>query len=305
MNWRVKVVGFKVLSSVPGGKAFYRFTQKHLTGSLRATEARVSQKLDVGLRYVDWMNRHGLGDKLVRGGHLDFGAGWHPSIPLLYYSLGVEHQYLFDVTPLLDDKLVKETLDIFLTIVQNLSWPYRTQLRRLPPEMGNRRWREYLEGLGMKYQAPYNGAFTSLGEGLDVVTSTQVLLHIPRPVLANCFGQIYSGLCHGGLFLATIHLRDLLTAAQPGISKYNQLRYSNETWERWINSGLMSYNRLRAPDYRELLEKAGFELLCFEIEQGAPADFAELDRIPIAECFQRYSRDDLAAKHLFFCARKR
>ena len=67
----------------------------------------------------------------------------------------------------------------------------------------------------------------------------------------------------------------------------------------------MSYNRLRAPDYRELLEQAGFELLAFDIEPGTAADLAELEQIPLAKCFQRYSREDLAAKHLFFAARKR
>src|SRR5207253_5816982 len=113
MNWRVKVAGYKALSGLPGGKAFYRFTQKHLTRSLRPTEARVSQKLEIGLQYLDWLSAHDLADKLVGGKHLDFGAGWHPTIPFLYYSIGVEEQYLFDVTPLLEDSLVKGTLDIF------------------------------------------------------------------------------------------------------------------------------------------------------------------------------------------------
>jgi len=305
MNWRLKVAGFKALSGLPGGKAFYRFTQKYMTGSLRATEARVSQKLEIGLQYLDWLNKHDLGTRLLAGQHLDFGAGWHPTIPLLYHSLGVKRQYLFDVSPLLDDELVRETLEIFLSIVNRPDWPHRPSLRRLPPPMGSKPWREYLDSLGITYQAPYNGAFGSLAAGLDLITSTQVLLHIPRSVLAGCFAQIHSGLVPGGIFLATIHLRDLLTASQPGISKYNQLRYSNETWERWINSSLMSYNRLRAPDYRELLEQAGFELLSFEVEQGTAADLAELEQVPVAKCFQNYSRDDLAAKHLFFCARKR
>ena len=56
--------------------------------------------------------------------------------------------------------------------------------------MGNEPWREYLGKLGIKYQAPYNGALGSLAAGLDVVTSTQVLLHIPPPILAGCFAII-------------------------------------------------------------------------------------------------------------------
>lgn len=305
MNWQLKVACFKTLSALPGGNAFYRFCQKNLTGSLRATDLRVSQKLDVGLQYLDWLSAHGRGDKLLSGTHADFGAGWHPTIPYLYYSLGVEKQYLFDVVSLLDEELVRDTLRMFLVLAQKPDWPHRGRLRRLPPELAGSDWRGYLARLGITYQAPYDGALEELSGKLDVVTSTQVLLHIPRPVLADCFRRIHGSLNSGGLFLATIHLRDLMAATQPGVSKYNQLRYSTETWERWINSPLMSYNRMRAPDYRELLEAAGFEVAGFEIERGTEADLAELAQIPVAPCFQRYSREDLAAKHLFFAAHKK
>ena len=43
-----------------------------------------------------------------------------------------------------------------------------------------------------------------------------------------------------------------------GISKYNNLRYSPWVWENVVNSRLMSFNRLKAPDYRAALEQAGF-----------------------------------------------
>src|SRR5207249_3158325 len=152
--------------------------------------------------------------------------------------------------------------------------------------------------LGIVYQSPYNGAWASIAGRVDLATSTQVLLHIPRSILADCFGQVYNSLKPGGLFLATIHLRDLVASVQPGVSKYNQLRYSSETWERWVNSSLMSYNRLRAPDYKQLLEEAGFKVIGFEMEHGTAEDLAELEQIPIASCFQQYSREDLAAKHL-------
>ena len=125
MNWRLKVAGFKALSSLPGGNALYRFTQKNITGSLRPTNARISQKINVGLYYLDWLEHHGGKEKLLGGSHLDFGAGWHPTIPLLFHSLGVERQYLFDLTPLLDQQLVEQTVEIFLSIVEDPQWPHR------------------------------------------------------------------------------------------------------------------------------------------------------------------------------------
>jgi SAM-dependent methyltransferase len=146
--------------------------------------------------------------------------------------------------------------------------------------------------------------FASLAGKIDVITSTQVLLHIPREPMRWCFGEIHRSLRPGGVFLAAVHLKDLYADIHSGLSKYNHLRYSPEAWERWVNSPLMSFNRFKAPDYRELLEEAEFEIVRFEVDQGTKEDLAELDTIPIADCFKRYSREDLAAHHLFFAARK-
>ncbi len=105
--------------------------------------------------------------------------------------------------------------------------------------------------------------------------------------------------------MATVHLQDILSGrAGDQVSKFHQFKYSPETWKRWFSSALMSYNRLRAPDYRTLLEEAGFRIAHFEVEPGKPADFERLNKIRIADCFKHYSPEDLAARHLFFVAQK-
>jgi SAM-dependent methyltransferase len=255
--------------------------------------------------YFDWLTKHGMASQLTEGVHLDFGTGWHPTIPLLYYALGVNRQHLFDVAPQLSGPRLEQTINTFLAVVSDSQWPHRGRLRRLPVPLGQTDWRRYLEQMGVTYHAPYGDAFASLTCSLDVVTSTQVLLYVPRPVMPGCFSHIHTSLKPGGVFLATVYLRDILTG-NPNTSadKYNQLRYSPETWERWFNSSIMSFNRLKAPDYRELLEKAGFEVVQFEVEPATAEDYKELDRIKVAAYFQRFSREELAARHLFFVARK-
>jgi len=351
MNWRRKITAFKVLSSVPGGTLLYRFAQEHLTKSLDPIPERVKQKLRVGGMYVEALAKQGKADLLFNGTHLDFGTGWHPTIPLLFYSMGVNLQYLFDLVPVLNGKMVEKTVETFLGIVTEPSWPKRSELKRLPPgpalpgtntlyigerqdgrmvmvcpgqqgseEDGSERpgdyefipgkdisrdWRKYLDRLGISYHAPYSEFFPSLSGQIDVVTSTQVLLHIPREPMRWCFGQIYNSLKPGGLFLATIHLRDLYADADKSISDYNHLRYSVDEWENRINSPLMSYNRFKARDYRELLEEVGFELPVFEVEQGTDTHLKELDQVPLDPYFKRYSREELAARHLFFIAQKK
>jgi hypothetical protein len=304
MHWRAKVAGFKLLSVLPGGSALYRFCQEHLTKSLVPSPERVAQKLAVGLQYFDWLNKHQRQDLLLHGVHLDLGAGWHPTIPFLFYSLGADRQFLFDLVPLLDARLIQRTLETFLRIVREPGWPHRGMLRRLPPPLDNGDWRHYFQKLGIDYHAPYTSIFSSFAARVDLITCTQVLYYIPRAALPGCIRQVHGSLKPGGVFLATINLRDVFGNSQPGPAKYNHLRYSTEAWERSINSPLMSYNRFKAPDYRELLEEAGFEILHFEVEAGTAEDLKELESIPVAPCFERYSRADLAARHLFFVARK-
>jgi SAM-dependent methyltransferase len=306
MKWLIKVAGFKALSAVPGGRQLYRFTQEHLTKSLVPSPLRVGQKIGVAVQYYQWLVQHQQAECLLKGAHLDFGSGWHPTIPLCFYSLGVERQHLLDIQPVLDARQLGETLNTFLPMVGEPQFAHRDLLRRTPPRFENGSWRQYLENLGMGYHAPYAEALPSLAGTVEVATCTQVLPYVRDSVVPQCIQQVHHCLKPGGLFLATVHLRDTVIGThQPGLQKYQPLRYSPQTWDRWMNSPLMSYNRLKAPDYKQFLEQAGFEVLHFEVEPGTAAELKELDQVPIAECFQRYKREDLAAKHLFFVARKR
>src|SRR5689334_4657297 len=114
MNWRTKVTAYRILSSVPGGPLLYRFAQEHLTKSLDPIPERVTQKLRIGFMYFDALAAQNKTDLLLNGTHLDFGSGWHPTIPFLFYSLGVQRQYLFDLAPVLNARMLEKTLKTFL-----------------------------------------------------------------------------------------------------------------------------------------------------------------------------------------------
>jgi hypothetical protein len=42
------------------GRVLYRCSQKHIIRSLVPNNGRVSQKFDVGLKYFDWLAKHGM-----------------------------------------------------------------------------------------------------------------------------------------------------------------------------------------------------------------------------------------------------
>lgn len=304
MNWRLKSSAFRLLSAVPGGENLYRLAQRHVTGSIIPTADRVRGKVQVALDYVRWLRTNGHAACLDGGTHFDFGAGWHPSVPLTFYASGVRTQRLLDLGRVMDAAGVAGTIRFFCEVAPVLAKEAGLELARLPSETSaGTPLDEQFRALGITYDAPCGDLLTRLGGQADFITSTQVLLHIDEPVLRECFRAIHHALKPGGLFLATIHLRPLYGGLEMGAAHYDHLTYSPEAWARF-GSRIMSYSRLKAPDYRRLLGEAGFALRHFEIEPATPAELAAFDRTPIHPSFAHYSRGDLSARHLFFVAEK-
>ena len=127
---------------------------------------------------------------------------------------------------------------------------------------------------------------------------------LPRARLQVLLGQIHESLRPGGFFLGNVRLDDEYAYSDRRISHYNHLRYSPWIWRHLISSPLMTFNRLRSPDYRELLEEAEFKIRHFEQEPPTDTDMRLLAETRVHPCFQKYSPRDLAEKHLFFAAEK-
>lgn len=306
MRWYLKSAGFKLLSALPGGDRLYRFAQDHCTGSSQATPERVRQKVEVGLTYWRWLKQNQRTQALRAGTLLDFGAGWHPTIPLLFYSLGVPRQHLLDLTPWFTSRQVLATASLVADQLSAPAFEEKEEVRRLPRPANQQvaPVAELLQQWGLRYHAPYLPDVPRLQAVADVALCTQVLLHIPPAGLRNSFAVLRECLKPGGVFLGTVHLMDLYSHADARITPYNHLKFSARTWERWVNSDMMPFNRLKARDYLSLLGEAGFRIIHQEVNVATEADYRELDQVKIHPEFARYTRDELVAKHLFFVAER-
>ena len=300
-----KWVGFKIFSLLPFGSRFYSYAQEHITKSIFASRLRVDQKLKVGLAYWNWLMQNDCADRVTEN-VVDLGAGWHPTIPLLWHAFGADRQVLLDVHPNMDARQVFDTARFFRELASESQWPGRAFLRRLPelqPVTTNDA-NEALKQIGIEYHAPYGKLLANQTGAFSAVVCTQALLHISKPVQIAIFKEIHHGLRSGGLFLATVHFVAQFRNPELRPGHYAHLRYSPAIWERCINSSLMSFNRLKGPDYRELLEQAGFRIREFKLTEPTPEDLAELKRTRVHPSFNRYSEPDLAARGVFFVAEK-
>ena len=244
-------------------------------------------------------------EQVKAGMHIDFGAGWHPTIPFVFHALGVRKQRLLDLVPVLDGQLVYDGLAILQNIGPGLleSAGLKAAVENPFPAVRGT-VQAMLADAGITYDAPYDGLLNTLKNQAAMVTSTQVLLHIPEPVLRGCFRDIITALEPGGIFMATVHLHPLYGGlTEDSRAAFEHLIYSPEDWERF-GSSIMYYQRLKAADYRRLLEEAGFTIVEWDVTAGSPQDLATVKDLPVHDCFSRYSREDLAARHVFFAAQK-
>jgi hypothetical protein len=304
MRGFTKAALFKVLSTLPGGTSLYRHAQEKVTKSLIPTRERVEQKITVGLQYLSDLEARGAGFQLAGGTHLDFGAGWHPTIPLLYYSLGTNRQYLLDIAPILRMHHLTATIEMFRSILDDPAWPHRARIRRLPSlaPNANHDVSEHLAALGMHYRAPFTGRWNEMREQVDAITCTQVLQHLNKQSLLDLFRTLRETLKPGGRFLATIHMVGHFQKSHTSPNRYHHLQFSPWVWDHVITSSLMYLNRLKGPDYRELLEQAGFRVEHFDVESPTPQDYSEFTQAKIHSCFKHYKPEDLAGRHLYFIA---
>ena len=301
MKWFAKSTTFHFLSRLPGGQSLYHAAQRLVTGSGRQTEGRLQGKIEQTLKYWEWLSAGTPAEWLSAASHLDLGSGWLPSVPMTFHALGISRQYLVDISPHLRPDAVVDTAEMFQSIAP------RTGIKfpRLPvvPARGLS-LEATLEPLGMTYAAPYENLAGRIAGTVDFATATHMMLHLNRATMLAFCRTVRKLLKPGGYFLAQHHLRQLFGGLNSHTSPFYSLRYSDWFWENFVNSPMMSYNRLRAPDYRDILEESGFEVTRLEVEPGRPEDFALLERAKIHPMFARYTRDELAAREIFFVARK-
>jgi hypothetical protein len=306
MRWYLKSLAFKFFSTIPGGERCYRFSQRNISRSTLATAPRLKQKLEVGLMYWDWLKKHHCTELLTNGPVIDYGAGWHPTIPILFQCLGAKKQALLDVSPLLTARHLQDTLEIVGAVIADPLWPGRAEIKKMPPvpPPGKNRLLPLLEALQLDYYAPYAVGYPSQPDSVGSIYCTQVLQHLSPEVQLKVFKELYGWLRPGGLFMATIHLIGHFGRPSTDPRQYQHLQYSPWLWNHLFSSSLMYYNRCKAPDFLANLEAAGFRIREFDVTRANAEEMKFFGRTKVHPCFRHLPAEELAARHLFFVAEK-
>ena len=291
---------------MPGGKAFHQFTQEQVTRSTDATHDRINQKVEVGLRYWDWLDKNGRTTGFLNGRIVDFGAGWHPTIPLLWHLFGAKQQLMLDIQPNMDTPKVSDAVRLLNQISSDSSWKSKRFCKHqtLPLPVHTELLSTALKSYGIEYYAPYRKLLKENAGAFDSIVCTQVLQHIDKSSLRRQFSEFFHSLKSGGLLMGVAHLVGHFRNPNLQTGQYQHLEASPWVWDNFYNSSLMSFNRLKGPDYLQLLTESGFRIHNFEVEGPTAEDLAELKQTKIHPSFAHLTAEEVAAKLVFFVAEK-
>lgn len=291
MDWRAKAFAHTVFSAIPGGHRINYIAQRMITQSLPVPDERFTDVVVASKKRFDQV-RALLQKPVDRATFYEIGAGWDLLIPLLHWSMGVERQIIVDVRPLTTAELVNDSIDRLGRMRRPVNLPRRPvhRIRQGKVVEDLERW------YGIRYIAPCDAKDTHLPTGsMDVVSSTNTLEHVPGQDVLPILKEAGRLLAPGGVLCLHIDHQDHYAFADPSISPFNFLRYSERTWA-WMNPTLHHQNRLRHRDFLLLYEAAGFDLLHEETTGGRPEDVEAIRSMRLDKRFRGLDPSELAIR---------
>ena len=306
-DWRLKGTVQKVLGVVPGGHTIHQQLQRRI-GGLKNFAHECDVKVD------DWrlMMEHLANAKMPvqHASMLEMGSGWYPTFPVCLYLAGAQQILTLDLNRLMDPALtvaMVERLGQHLALIARVARRPEDEVRashaKLLAALREGKSIGAATNLTIDYRAPSDASSTSLPPAMvDVVFSNSVLEHVPPPVIDACFAEAMRILRPGGIVFHSVNCGDHYAYTDPTINQLHYLAYSDEAWQFWNNEFLYQ-NRLRAQDFTERAQKAGF-VIELDTSRPHPDRLAQLEAIQVHERFAGYSRAQLAITSIDFIGRK-
>jgi SAM-dependent methyltransferase len=238
---------------------------------------------------------------------LEVGSGWQPLIPALFSLAGASCVYLTDLRRLCHAAsfgtalaALRKYRSLILDKIpmgedafdRALAWDPATGL-----DAG-------LRHLRLKYLAPCDCQKLDLPSGsVDIVISRAALEHIPPAVIQGIFRESFRLLRPGGLACHLVDNSDHWEHRDKRISRVNFLKYSDAVFRWTYLNGLNYQNRLRHPEYGEMLTKAGLSIVRNEPSVSRESVEA-LKTLPVHERFKRFTVEELASVGTIVVARR-
>jgi hypothetical protein len=283
VDWRAKSFAFNVFDRILFGEKIYFLFQKYITKTAPRRLSPTSKSGAVPIAHAQAIvsQRSDFSSLTL----LEIGAGWDLYTNMIYYCYGINHQIAIDVRRWGRAELVN-------AVIRHLqSDPPEGHIRLPTVFVSEKNLDADLKRLyGIEYMAPYDATNTSLSaQSIDVITTTSVLEHVPEDIIHKIFKEYARIFKKNGLMRHVIDYSDHYSHADPKITPFNMLQFSENDWQKH-NPGIHYQNRLRTRDFTNMLEYHGFSVKSCSPWSGLSS---ELNTISLDPMFKKYSNDEL------------
>ncbi len=304
MKWQTKALILRQLSKIPMGKRLYLLMQK-LAGSNRAQPERDFARIAELLEMIQQSGQTAQG-----GVFFEIGSGWHPYAPLGCYLAGAKKIITVDVNPWMSLATARECIEASKPHI-----PHFAQTVGLDETVVAERYAkirlsastldQLLASMQTEYHSPGDASATGLEpESIDFVISSNVLEHIPAPILEAITEESFRILKPGGLSVHRFNPGDHYANDDRSITTANFLQFSPAEWKKY-GEGLAYHNRMRCPEFSEIFRKAGFIPL-IEKDRLDPEALKAIENcsIELHADFKNFSHEELAADYMWYTGQK-
>jgi hypothetical protein len=275
---KLRTTLFKTLNILPArfGQELYHSLQKMLFKSIDSRITANVKSYETALKILEAHDFQLEGRSII-----EIGSGWMPIMPYLFKLEGNCHEvFTYDINEHYDNKYINALNNHF------------DEAGR-PVETGNNG--KYHLPSFIKYHPRADMSEVVLPKSADLVFSRFVLEHVAPESISKIHRHLNS-LDKGTLVLHLISPSDHRAYTDSSLSYYDFLQYSQQEWNR-IQTKFDYHNRLRLPQYIQLFEDTGFEIL--DIEYDIPEKDSEkhkaFKKLKIHPDYASYSEEELLA----------
>jgi SAM-dependent methyltransferase len=300
VRWLLKACMQKIASSLPWSASVNCALRRYGSKTLPVSSATFNDMLFIAEKHYAFFLNHSPAASLHKPLFFEFGAGCDLISQLYFHARGIKKQFAVDVKPHAKLALINDAIERLQCYRQKTEG--NTDQQATAHAFAS--MAELNALFGINYLAPCDMRNTNFpSESFDFISSTATLEHIPCEDLAHILAECRRLLRPSCIISCLIDPKDHYAYCDRHVSIYNFLKFSDRTWAL-CNSSLHFQNRLRYPDYVNMFETAGFEILVCQAEQPTDSDIACLKSLHIDSKFTG-SLEDMGVKTIWIAAKKK
>lgn len=303
--WLIKSALQNLISLCPNSENINTLWQKYVTHRFVLDKDRFEHKLGTCIRHLDNIKRFLIKD-LQHSIVFELGTGWRPVVPVGFYLAGSQKIISVDIASFVNSKNICKTLE-FYSIEDALKHRIAfldekrfQSIKVLQRNCSGMSVDELFAELNIDYRIEDACKTGLANNSVDIIISNNVFEHISSDILHNILQEFRRIIKPAGIMSHYVDIRDHYAQFDKTITDYNYLKYNDRLWNALGNNKLHYQNRLRASEYQQLHQSAGFEICEVTNQAGA---IAELHSISIAKRFRCYSEQDLLTRNTWIVSR--